>query len=470
VPATAEFLKHRLTVQSQIKFETVRKRVVQIVFVIYWLLVFEGVLRKWGLPQFQAPLFFVRVPVTLWLYSFVLTKRCWPRTNLPLAVIYVLAIAAVLLIPIQFISGAYDIRYILIAGYGWMNYFFYIPLAFIIAKQFRREDILRLLRHTLWMAILAVPLVIAQFYSSSNSVFNMGSGLDNSDQFHTLGAALGRVRPEGFFTSTLGQTLFLSTIAIAVIYGWLLSDRREVAGRGILVMALLALLTMLVFSGSRGALIQVSLVFLAATIAGIATKRQRLVWRTGLLFFGLPILFILLGMNFFPDAFNVLVVRWTTASYSENNIFWYGIVGRALYGFYAWIYYLNVPLIGYLLGLGGNAAVRLSWVQLPAAAYAWNGYGEWARESSWAVHLVELGLVLGFAYIFFRIWLTVWVLIKAWRGMKRKRDPLPLILFGFAGPLLFIEQITSQGTTTGYTWIFLGLCLAAAREQQDKKG
>ncbi len=69
---------------------------------------------------------------------------------------------------------------------------------------------------------------------------------------------------------------------------------------------------------------------------------------------------------------------------------------------YGWIYYLHTPFTGCLLGISSNAAARISWVQIPAAAYTWTGFGIWARESGFAVHLVELGLVLGFGYILFR--------------------------------------------------------------------
>ena len=36
------------------------KRVVRLLFLFYWLLVVEGALRKWGLPQLEQVLFFIR--------------------------------------------------------------------------------------------------------------------------------------------------------------------------------------------------------------------------------------------------------------------------------------------------------------------------------------------------------------------------------------------------------------------------
>ena len=448
---------------AEARRESRRRRLVRLVFVIYWLLIFDGALRKWGLPQFQAPLFFIRVPFTLWLYGLALTQGRWPRTHGLLLTAYVLAVAAAVLIPIQLVAGGYGARYLLVAGYGWMNYFFYIPLAFIVGAQFRRQDVLRLLRHTLWLTLLAAPLVALQFASSPNSVFNMGSGMDATNQFHTLGAALGRIRPTGFFTSALAQALFLATSAIAVLYGWIQFGRREVAGRATLVMATAAALSMLAFSGNRTAMFMVGIVSLTTMITGIATRSRRLVLRTGVWPLALVILLMLLWPLVFPEAYLVFLTRWNGAYAVEVHQFMFGPFGRALYPLYAWIQYMGGPLFGYLLGLGGNAATRLSWVHFPQAAYSWSGYGGWGTESGWGVHLIELGIPLGLAYSAFRVWLTGWILTKAWRGMKRQRDPLPLMLFGFAGVLLLLEQITVQGDVGGYAWLFLGVCLAAAK-------
>jgi hypothetical protein len=163
-----------------------------------------------------------------------------------------------------------------------------------------------------------------------------------------------------------------------------------------------------------------------------------------------------------PNAYDTFITRWNAAA-ASNNAFTLGFVGRALYALYGWIYYLHTPFTGYLLGISSDAAARISWVQMPAAAYTWTGFGVWATESGFAVHLVELGLVLGFGYILFRIWFTLWLLIKVWKSTRKNHDPLALMLFSFAGELILMGDVTIQGTVNGYTWIFLGVTLAAAK-------
>ncbi len=443
------------------KREATRIWMVRIIFMLYWLLIFSGSLRKWGLPQLQKPLFFIAVPFTLWLYGISLMKNRWPRAGALLNFAYLMAASALLLIPMQMLIGHYALRYGIIAGYGWLTYFFYIPLIFIIAKEFQQDDIRRLLRYTVWIGIVSAPLVALQFMSPSNSVINAGDAVSAVNQFHELSSGLGHIRPAGFFSSSLGLQMFLATLSIAVLYGWITSKQNTVVRKPVLLAATLALLTMMAFSQGRGAMLQVGLVLVATSIAGIISNRRQLAIRSGLWPLLATVLLIILWPITFPEAFLAFITRWTGAW--ERSHFALGIFGRALYPLYGWIYYLNTPFIGYLLGLGTNAAARVSWVQEPSAAQLWTGYGVWAKESGWAVHLIDLGLVLGFAYTFFRIWFTFWLLMKVWRSTKKNHDPLALMLFSFSGELILMGQITVQGTMNGYTWFFLGVTLAATK-------
>jgi hypothetical protein len=441
--------------------EAARIWMVRIIFVLYWLLIFTGSLRKWGFPQLQKPLFFVAVPFTLWLYGVSLKNNMWPRGQALLQFAYLLASAALILVPVQMIVGHYALRYGILAAYGWLNYFFYVPLTFIIAKEFNQEDVWRLLRHTLWIGIISAPLVALQFISSPDSVINSGNARSASDQFHNLASALGHIRPAGFFSSSLGLWMFLGTLTIAVLYGWITSSKDAIARRWVLALATMALLSMLAFSGSRGAMAQCAIVFVATAIAGLITNRRQLAIRAGIWPLLLVAFMVVLWPIVFPDAYEAFITRWTGAEAATP--FEFGLLGRALYALYGWIYYLNVPFNGYLLGIATNAAARISWVQMPEAAYTWTGYGAWATESGFATSLVDLGLLVGIGYILFRVWFTLWLLTKVWKSTTKNRDPLALMLFSFSGELILMGQVTVQGTVNGYTWIFLGVTLAAEK-------
>jgi len=183
-------------------------------------------LRKWGLPQLEQVFFFIRMPVAFVLYWTAFRHRRWPRTNAPMLGFYLFAVAATMLVLVQLVVGGYGQRYILLAGYGWMNYFFYVPLAFLIAEHFQLEDVRRLTRHAAWLAVASCPIVFMQFSSPADSVINLGSGLDEANQFKNLGAALGFVRPTGFFSSTAGQAHFVASAA-ALLFAAFLQQRRK---------------------------------------------------------------------------------------------------------------------------------------------------------------------------------------------------------------------------------------------------
>lgn len=443
--------------------EAVRRWIVSLVIFLYWLLIFEGALRKWGIPQLEQLFFFIRIPVTLVLYWFALYYCRWPRTSIPMLAFYVIAAMATLLVPIQLMVGEYGPRHMILAGYGWINYFFYIPLAFLIAGEFRQEDLQRIIRHTMWIALAAAPVVVLQFFSSPDSVINMGAAQDEQHQFRGLHAGQDIIRPSGFFTSSLGQQMFVAGAAAMALATFLQHKYLRPLNPLLLWLSTAAIVTMIMFSQSRGLFIVIGLILASAAVAGLITGKKRVVIRTIIWPTVLLVAVAVLWPLLFPSAFEAFVGRWTSAWRFETHIFQFGIFGRAFYTLYSFIYYLpDTPAIGYLLGLGGNAARQLEWVQMPQAAIEWQGYGAWA-EFAWERHIVELGPLLGIAFIVLRIGLATWLATMAIRATRLSGDPLPLTLFGYAGVALLFRQITGQGTVNGFTWMFVGFCLAAAR-------
>jgi hypothetical protein len=456
--------------QRMARGDVKRRRLVALVFVIYGLLIFEGAIRKWILPEAGQVLFFIRVPFTLLLYWLAFYYRRWPRTTPPLFFAYVIMFAAALLVPLQLFLGGYSMRHVILAGYGWMLYFFYIPLAFLIAEQFQQQDMERLVRITLWLAIAAAPLVVLQFASPPDSIINQGSSLDEETQFRNLGAALGRVRPTGFFTATNGHGMFVTSVAVFVVVLLSQAARSQGAPRWLLWGAVAGVVTMLGVSGSRGMFASVAVILAATAFAGVLANRQRIAIRAGLWPFVLVAGVAVLWPILLPEGFEVFMARWTGAWESETQRagFEFGMFGRVMWYFYAFFYHLpDTPVQGYLLGIGGNAAKLLDWVQLPPAYYAWLGYGGWA-EDAWSRHIVDLGLVLGVLTILGRVALTIWLGLRAAQATRRTGDILPFVLFGFLFFRILYDQIQGHGTLNGYAWLFFGFCLAAVKSAERR--
>jgi hypothetical protein len=105
--------------------------------------------------------------------------------------------------------------------------------------------------------------------------------------------------------------------------------------------------------------------------------------------------------------------------------------------------------------MGGNAAIL-------AAANAGGAGLQYSAETDWARHIVDLGPVLGLAFMVFRIGLVIAVT----RRVLVSRSVLATLLLGYLGYELLTGQITGQGTINGYAWLFTGFTLAAAKAQQ----
>src|SRR5262245_36319740 len=124
--------------------EQARRRLVKLIMFIYLLLIFEGAIRKWLLPSMGQVLFFVRAPFVLLAYWMAFRHGFFPKGNGILLTGMALGVCAVLLVGAQVLSPAASSGAAMLAAYGWRNYFFYIPLAFVIAEVFQRPDIERL--------------------------------------------------------------------------------------------------------------------------------------------------------------------------------------------------------------------------------------------------------------------------------------------------------------------------------------
>ncbi len=433
--------------------------VARVALAFYWAVFLDGVLRKWVLPEYQKLIFFLPLPIVAYLYYRVLRNGRWPR-NAILQFTILLAVCALFIAPLQIVVGGYSGKYAIIAAYGWLSYFFYVPLTFILGAELTRSELSLFMRQTLWMGVLSAPLVLLQFHSAPEAAINAGIALRPNDQFRQLGSALGHIRPAGPFSSSLGLWVFLGALTVAAIYSWI-ERRRKRKLSSLLVLGTGALFMMLAVSGSRGALLQCALVLVGAILAGLVSGHRRTAFRVTLMIAVVTFVAAFLWPILLPSGFATFSARWTEAA--AANSFTFGIFGRALYALWGWIYYLHTPLFGYLLGIGTNAAARLPWVQLPQAAYHWTGYGIWGRESGFGVHLIDLGLLGGAGYIFLRIWLAIYLARRCWIAAIRCGNIVPVLIFSFSGELILMGEVTVQGDVGCFAWLFLGLTMAAAR-------
>lgn len=420
--------------------EKARRRIVNLVLIIYWLLIFEGALRKWIFPQLQQILFFIRDPFVILVYWTMIKSRLYPKSNILKGFIG-LAVLSIFLIPYYVIF--YDLSFF-VPIYGWRNYYFYAPLAFLIGQCFQRDDLQRLIKQNLLIAMPMSLLSFIQFSSPPMSFINKGLGDVGERVFMVTGEI---VRTYGTFTFTSGQTFYVTSVLAMVIYTWLMPKDRRPVSKTLLIVASLSSISMVLLSGSRSALILSGLNIIVALLSSIVHSRKKLSSVSFIVGFSIAI--IVLFTTVFEKSFMAIKARQeSTGSFKSS------IIDRIASGFVDFIEVIpDAPLFGNGLGFGtgGGSTVATGRAQFNLAE------GEWQRI------ILEIGPVLALAYIGLRCFLALDLARGAFRSARYQQNPLGILLFAFIAPTLVNGPMTMQGTTNGYVWLFCGFTLAATR-------
>lgn len=408
------------------------------------LLIFEGALRKWILPGLASPLILVREPVTLLaLYSAwpLLRKQLWRQWLQPLFVIGPLAFVLAITV------GHGDL---FTALYGLRVLVLQLPLIFVFASVFNREDVIRFSWVLLWLSIPMTLLLVLQSNQPDTHILNTAPGGIGTA---SLAGALGRSRPSGTFTFITGVVGFYSLAAASLLI-LLYNTRIRLLGRLVCIVGGIALVVALPVSISRSLLAGYIMV-IVAVIAAQALNRAKLFP----LFAGLLALALAIGIATtipaFQDTSEAFMSRWENASGEQiDEVGNAGIAvgqiqGRVLPGFTEPFSKLtNLPILGYGIGMGSNVGVQRLGLQSFALG-----------ENGWDVIFGEMGPVLGLVFVIWRIALAMWILRFALQAAPLGNQ-IPLILSGCSFLTLINGQL-SQPTGLGFLVFSTGLTLAA---------
>src|SRR5205085_5879232 len=182
------------------------------IWIYFFLLIFEGVFRKWILPQFSDVLLVVRDPVVLVIYMLAIKARLFPRNNwvLSLAIIGILSwlVSLVVLEPYLAVKPLF-----LVTGFGFRCNFLHLPLIFVMPRAFDADDVKKL---GWWILIGLLPMALLlafQFNSDPESFVNRTAGLGEAQQ---ITAGSGKIRPPGTFSFVSG-VIFYAALSAAYL-------------------------------------------------------------------------------------------------------------------------------------------------------------------------------------------------------------------------------------------------------------
>jgi len=422
------------------------KRLRQLLWLYFWLLIFEGALRRWFLPALSSPLLLVRDPIALlaviWAWP-TLRKSPWRAWLDPLLCIGPLALLFAITV------GHGDLP---TALYGVRVLLLQLPLIFVFGIVFNRTDVIRLS----WVAVaLSIPmsiLIVLQSNLPETHLLNVGTGGVGSAVFDGAG---GRFRPPGTFSFINGVSLFF-TLAIACFYAVLYGSPIRQKGRLLCALAGIALVVAVPVSISRSMLAGYIQVTTALILALFLSRTRILPVLSGLCGILLAV-FIATSTPAFQQTFDSFVQRWEMAAAVEaadNNTVLSSGAGvfekRVLSIFIQPLSNLeSTPFLGGGIGLGSNVGSQ----RLTGSFVFLTG------ESSWESSLLELGLPLGLTFLIWRLSLGIWILRLALRASVQG-NRLPLIFSGFSFLVVLNGQV-SQPTGLGFLVLSAGLTLAS---------
>lgn len=430
--------------------------IVNLVITLFWLLLLEGALRKWVAPGWSKQLFFLRDPFLLVLYWRAYRVGAFQRPSSLMLTGLCFAALGILLAFAQSINFG-DSRMLPVLAYGWRQYFLYLPLPFLMARTLDRPALLRITRHVFLGMMLTAAIVLVQRVSPASSVLNRGISDDVALQFQIFAFTGGGFRPAGPFTSNVGVKELVACSIALIMAMWLSRPATRGMGRLFLLLSTGAAGACLAVSASRAAFVHTAIVLLSAMAVG-AFARSAAVRSRAIL---MPLVIVGIGAILypvvFPDALAAILSRVVEAHAAESNFSSLGILGRALYEYVDFANIMgDAPIAGYGLGLGGNGRTFISAGSLVIEGVPY-------AESDWTRHIVDLGPLVGFGFILYRIAFTVTLASQSLRATRRSGDPIPLLLLGYVGIGLLSGQLTGHGTVGGFIWILLGLCMASCR-------
>lgn len=423
----------------QVRQEAARRLIVRLVFVVFLLLLFEGALRKWLLPGWQRPLYFSSDPFVAIIYVCALLNGLILRSRM----LVVLGLFAVPVSVLHLLLAVFGIGYPIAWALGLHHYFFYIPLAFIIACCFRFEDLAALIRLNLALALPISVLACLQYLSPPSALVNRALAADLDTATYV---AHGIVRPYGTFAYTSGHVLYVAVSIAMLAAAWLMRRQMRLP-LWLLLPASAAIMVMALTTGSRSTWFLLAHTGLCLGAVALSGRRRRHDLRA--LGFGMLMALgaTLLYASVLAPAYRAMLVRQETAVRQEGST-----IARALsIATHAFEIMDRAPIAGAGLGSGilGAVAARAGERHFALAE------GEWDRI------VLELGPVLGLLWIGLRIALVTWLLGRALVANHARGSPAGLLLFGVVGPHLLVGQITMSAEGAMFAWLFVGLLLAA---------
>jgi len=425
----------------------------QAVFAAMLLLIFEGALRKWALPESQAALYLAKDVLLIGAYAgFAMTKGFAMPVARAQPFIVLLVVAAAYG-AISMLNPA--LPSLTLAAVGWRSYFLYVPLLFLVPQLFESlDDLDRALRRYAVVALPVAMLGLVQFYSPIDSALNVLVQHDPADRSTagTFGQFYDRARVAGTFAYVSGFGAYLLAVAFLVLA--LLANRRwRFGGNVTLYVGLLVIIAAMFATGSRAPVYSLIAAIAAYSVLTALTGDLS---ATAALRACLGAMVLAAGIwAFLPEPASAFQYR---AYATEDTVsrFLSPIVEPLMM-------FEEAGFFGFGIGAAHQSAAFLT-----GSPYPWWTKGIVAEAETSRV-MLELG-VPGFVLVFiFRIAIALYALHAAFVLRSRSARSIALVLALFLGFQVFGAVIFNPTMNVLY-WFAVGLVFALYRyEERDAR-
>lgn len=407
------------------------------VWLYFILLLIEGGLRRWFLPGLSTALLLVRDPVAIYLIIKSLSAGVFPKNKW----IFIYSILGVISIFTALLLGHGNI---LVALYGARILLIQFPVIFIIGRVFTQEDVIKMGRVILMIAIPMTILIVMQFHSPQSAWVNRGVG--NNMEGAGFSGTADYMRPPGTFSFITGVCLFFELAVAFAFYFWIESGTINIL---LLIFSSIAIVIAIPTCISRSLFFQ----FLISSIFFIYAKATRPDFSKLIsqLFFGFFILsFLFVNSHLIDAQVGAFTERFNSANDNEGGVKSV-LVDRFLGGLIEGITNIDPEhtIFGQGIGLGTNVGSQLVTGKTVFLI----------SESEWGRVMGESGLVIGLMIIIVRIGMTISICRLCYFRF-RNGDYLPWMLLSF-GFLMILQGGWAQPNNLGFYVLIGGLIIAS---------
>jgi hypothetical protein len=398
------------------------------------------------MPGWSNPLLLVRDPVLIAIYFFAIPAKVFPRNGWTW-ILLVIGLLSLLTSFVQLWLYLPPKTIALVTGYGFRSNYFHLPLIFVMAKVLRPEDVKRFGWWTLVVLVPMAILMVLQFRAAPDAFVNRTAGGEGE----MMMSAMGKVRTAATFSFVTGVVAYFALATGFLVWALL---RRTVYNNWLLAAAGSALIIGIVVSGSRS--VVGACVVVVALLVIVLFLRPDAINRAGQTLLIVVVLgFIVTRTPIFKEGVSVLSTRFNEVAEASEQSVTRGLITRVFGDFEEAFFVLpKAPFLGYGLGIGTNAGAK----------FLTGRSGFLLTEGEWSRIFLEMGPILGVAYVAVRCALVGWIGFLCLLSV-RKGNVLPLLLFGSAFLPMLSGQF-GQPTILGFAVFAAGLTLAARNEEK----